>query len=104
MKKTELGKIQIHPLITPAVQGSKNLRQVQDRLQSLFLRIVRESHVKRVGYVAGVISSDGDHKMQENIEKLMFYTDRLRDMHQFPIFSPTDIFTKQVYEELREMH
>lgn len=62
------------------------------------LETVRSEGIKRIGYVSGIISSDGPDKIQENIERLKKYTDFVRASHKFPVFSATDIFTKQVYE------
>ena len=53
---------------------------------------------KRIGYVSGIVSSDGPDKIQENIERLKRFTDSVRSTHQFPVFSATDIFTDRIYE------
>ena len=53
---------------------------------------------KRIGYVSGIISSDGPDKIQENIERLKRFTDTVRSAYQFPVFSATDIFTDEIYQ------
>ena len=62
------------------------------------LQEVKEKGQTRIGYVSGIISSDGPDKIQENIERLQRITEILRGNHKFPIFSATDIFTNEVYE------
>src|SRR3989344_8301647 len=62
------------------------------------LQEVKEKGQTRIGYVSGIISSDGPDKIQENIERLQRITEILRGNHKFPIFSATDIFTSEIYE------
>lgn len=67
------------------------------------LKEAKRKHVSgRLGYVSGIITSDGDEKILENINRLENYTNDIRKIQKFPIFSPTDI-SNDVYARLQEM-
>lgn len=55
----------------------------------------------RLGYASGIISSDGPVRLQVNIKRLVVYTERIRSRIDFPIFSPTDIFSYEVFDKLK---
>lgn len=62
------------------------------------LEYVRQEGITRIGYVSGIISSDGPDKIAENRIRLNRITDLLRSTEQFPIFSAVDIFSDHIYE------
>lgn len=86
--------------ISFAVAHAKNLDEVQELLTSLFRNLKEEGNLLRVGVIAGVLSADGPEYLDQNIKRLETYTDYIRSRHTFPIFSPTDIFTPEMYERL----
>ena len=55
----------------------------------------------KIGYVAGIITSDGDEYMARNRLRLEQYTQEAREKVGFPIFSATDIFTDDLYEKMK---
>ncbi len=58
---------------------------------------------EKLGYVSGIITSDGPSRMKENIVFLGQYTESLRKMHPFPLFSAVDVFDEDVYNRI-QMH
>lgn len=77
--------------------------QAMGEIESLTLGVLEElrREVDRLGYVAGIISSDGLEHVSENCRKLMDATAALRLLHDFPIFSSQDIFTSELYARLQ---
>jgi hypothetical protein len=68
----------------------KTLEELKERVTPA-LRAAANRH-RALGYVSGIISSDGPHRMQNNLALLEEYTKLLRVRVRFPIFSSTDIF------------
>ncbi len=58
--------------------------------------------ITRIGYVAGIITSDGPEYFQANRKRLADYVKKLRKIHKFPMFSAIDVFSSEVYERLKE--
>jgi len=68
------------------------------------LEETKRKHVSgRVGYVSGIISSDGDEKILENTNRLENYTNDIRKIHKFPIFNPPDVFSNDLCARLQEI-
>lgn len=86
-----------------AVRGAHSLPRVKEQIVALFEQMKGENGEKRIGYVAGIIGSDGLEKVAENMQKLAEHTERIRREQDFPIFSSTDIFSEELYERLEEM-
>lgn len=84
-----------------ALAGSTTL----DEALSSALKVIahRKGDQFRVIYVAGPISSDGEHKIVENIERLMEFQRALaHELGQGAfVFASPSIFTPSVYERLR---
>lgn len=86
-----------------AVLGSANtLLEVRDSLLTLF-RIFKNNGYRQMGYVSGIITSDGPEFVERNIERLAYFTEELRGYKNFPIFSATDVFSQKLFERLDEM-
>ncbi|OGH10799.1 MAG: hypothetical protein A3B38_03805 [Candidatus Levybacteria bacterium RIFCSPLOWO2_01_FULL_36_13] len=68
------------------------LGHVLDAVISLFEKTRKETGDSRIGYVAGIIGSDGENRVDENRKILDRHTQRIRTEYDFPIFSATDIF------------
>lgn len=81
----------------PRLQTVRSFGELLPTVRGVLEKLTLEGK-KRIGYVSGIISSDGPDKIQENIERLKSFTDSVRSTHQFPVFSATDIFTEQIYE------
>ncbi len=56
------------------------------------LRNVKTDEIQKIGYVSGVISSDGPKHIPKNIAVLDTYTEFYRMTIPFPAFSSSDIF------------
>lgn len=82
---------------------STNLAAVRDKVVALFDQTRQRTGTKRIGYVAGIINSDGPEKVEENRQRLAEYTERIREEQDFPIFSATDIFSKELFAKLEEV-
>lgn len=65
------------------------------------LRRVRRGGADRLGYVAGIINSDGPEHAERNFRNLEFYTKILQGRTSFPIFSATEIFHAELLQRLR---
>ncbi len=46
----------------------------------------------RLGYVSGIVSSDGPEKITRNLERLSIYSIKVGHKYKFPVFSSGDIF------------
>ena len=86
--------------IRVAVKESGTLAEVRDNILTLFKYMVEEEGVTQIGYVAAIITSDGEEKVGENIARLQRYTEHVRKTQNYPVFSATDVFTEELYERL----
>lgn len=85
----------MHQLISEKLLTVRSLKDIEEALIPLMAEY-REKH-DRLGYVSGVITTDGPEHVSANIQRLNDHTERLRAVHDFPIFAPTDVFTDFVY-------
>lgn len=76
-------------LICKTICNVSSLSEAEKNLISLFAEIRKTE--ERIGYVAGIINSDGQEFVKTNIEKLDKFTDVIRGNNNFPIFSSIDI-------------
>lgn len=88
--------------ITKSLSHSTTLKEVKDSLLKILEEVQQENKQKRVGYVSGIIFSDGPLHVKRNVKILSDYTVFLRKNNSFPIFSPTDIFYDGLYHNLKE--
>ncbi len=56
------------------------------------LGTIKRDGVKKLGFVSGIISSDGEKHIPANMEALTIYTEFYRTHMPFPVFSATDVF------------
>ena len=77
---------------------SRSLEDILEKLLTLYAQL-KKSH-PRMGYVAGIITSDGPEKEEENREKLHKHTLALEKKLKYPIFSSIDIFSGEVYMKI----
>lgn len=80
------------------IQTAQSLEEIRDGVLIAFGEIGKD--FKRIGYVSGIITSDGPKFVKRNMENLLLYTESLRDKNNFPIFSAGDIFTEEVFERV----
>lgn len=79
------------------------LSQLEILLLPVFDDVAATLHTTHLGYVSGLISGEGDHKIEENLAILQEWTDKVRETQDFPIFGPPDIFNHQMYAILQEL-
>ena len=93
----------MHKNIGPALKNTKTLIHVRDELIKLFKTTKKKNGISKIGYVAGIITSDGPKHFEINRKRLADYARALRKIHKFPVFSSVDVFSKEVYTRLAEM-
>lgn len=79
-----------------------NLDQVKDAIVAAALEVKERQKTARLGYVSGIVGSEGPEHMQRNIAALARHTEIIRANVKYPVFSPTDIFSDQMYAQLEE--
>lgn len=90
--------------IQGAIKGLTKLEKVLNEVNILLSKVRQKSTEKRLGYVAGIITSDGKEHMQKNIDILAKHTEILKKKYGFPIFSAVDIFGNGVYQKLEDFN
>lgn len=86
-----------------ASMNKVDLPNIRDKVLDTLSTIREESQDKRLGYVSGIITSDGAAQIDRNLGILEDHTNRLRTLYPFPIFSATSIFDKRILDDLFEM-
>lgn len=87
-------------LVYAAVKDANDFTLVLNRVIEILWQSKRKG-VQRIGYVAGLVSSDGQEKIQENLERLNFYTNLLSKKYpKAKFFSAADIFNEDLYKRL----
>lgn len=86
-------------IIKPALTDAKTLDEVKDGMLSVF-SILRSKGILQIGYVSGIISSDGADKIPQNLARLSLYTNTIRDSTSFPVFSPTCVFDNHLFTRI----
>jgi hypothetical protein len=74
-----------------------------EELTEVIIIILKDSHQKannQLGYVSGIITSDGPDYIKRNFKVLEKYTEKLRQTKNYPIFSATDIFHTELLSRL----
>lgn len=90
--------------IQSAIKGLTKLENVLSKINILLSKARQKSTEKRLGYVAGIISSDGIEHMQKNIDILARHTERIKEQYGFPMFSAVDVFGNGVYQKLEDFN
>lgn len=91
--------------IGPALKNATTLFHVKKELIKLFKATKNQTGggIIRIGYVAGIVNSDGPQYFEINRKKLANHAGKLRRIHKFPMFSAVDVFSDYVYAQLEEM-
>ncbi len=90
--------------ILDVMSNVEHLDHVYEKMLLAFKNAKKKKNAKRIGYVAGIIGSEGPEHVENNLKKLMDYTMTIRKKHDFPIFSATDVFKETgLLETLQEM-
>ena len=83
------------------LKGSTTLKDISTRLIELLNQLHQEGN-PQIGYVAGMISSEGPENIQKNLDILERRTQELSKIYNFPLFSQNDIFTDDVYKQIKQ--
>lgn len=75
-----------------------DLSMVYDGLIGLLGEVSAGGKIK-IGYVSGIITSDGEEHVDRNMELLRRNTSRIRESVDFPVFSAADIFHNESYDK-----
>jgi hypothetical protein len=89
-------------LIYPEIKHATRLSHVEAGLINVLHTVKKTGNHKKLGYVSGIITSDGPDKTEENIKILEKYTLAVRNRVDFPIFSGVDVFDDRIYGQLEE--
>ncbi len=90
---------EIQKEIGEAVTSAKNIEEVKTILLNV-LKSARENGVERIGYVAGLITSEGPENIDKNVKRLIRYADDIRSKNNFPIFASTDVISDDLFTKL----
>jgi hypothetical protein len=82
-----------------AVKNAKSIAEVKEGVL-LVLKELKNQGNRRIGYVSGLITSEGSENMAKNVQRLVKFTDFVRSQNNFPIFSPTDVVSDELFERL----
>lgn len=80
-----------------------NLDHVREGVLETFIEVKSKVPTSQIGYVSGIITSDGPEFIERNLKVLASNTEEIRKKHPFPVFSPTDIFDNALFARLMEM-
>ncbi len=84
------------------IKDSTTLTHVAEGLIKVFKEVRTAEKSEKLGYVSGIITSDGNKKIKDNMNRLEKYTIALRNKLSFPVFSGVDVFEDRVYSKLEE--
>ena len=87
-------------IMRDTVRDANSLNEVRDRLAQMFAGVRQGETMTKIGYVSGIISSDGPDHIQDNLKRLEEHAERIRMREQIAIFSPVDVFDDQLYARL----
>ena len=88
--------------IQKAIENSTNLKHVEKAILEIFKEVKKDN--SKIGYVAGIVTSDGEENMMRNIKRLDELTEKLRKKSNFPVFSSVDIFGGGIYDKIEDFH
>lgn len=85
--------------IAAAVKEANSLDQVKSALFTVFKEYRKMGHT-RIGYVSGIITSEGPENIDRNVKRLDEFTEHVRKTQTFPIFSSTDVFDTALFARI----
>lgn len=95
------GGVKMEKKIGAVLKNAKNLVHVRTELFKLF-KATKNGAETKIGYVAGIINSDGPKYFQRNRKRLVNHAAKLRKQHKFPMFTAVDVFPEKIYKNLEE--
>ena len=85
-------------LIEETVRNASSIDEVKTLLISLLRKIRQDSN--RIGYVAGLITSEGPENIDKNVRRLVKFTSDIRSENNFPIFASTDVISDALFKKI----
>jgi len=104
VQSTSLSGDHIQSLFRRKMESVKNLESAEKGIVMGLVRLretVREKS-DRIGFVCGVLTSDGPEFLDANLARHRNYTSSLREAFLFPVFSATDVFDDKLLERLKD--
>lgn len=86
-------------IIRPALVEARTLDEVKTGVLSV-LSDFRNKGFSQIGYVSGIISSDGPAKISQNLLRLAEHTKNISYSNTFPVFSPTCVFDDNLFKRI----
>ena len=80
----------------------RNFEDAYGHVVHVLRKFRQEYHYPQIGYVSGVLTSDGPYRVLDNREELIRLAGVLQEMHHFPIFTLQDAFTPETLRRLKE--
>ena len=80
----------------------RNFEDAYGHIVHALRKFRNEYNYPRIGYVSGILTSEGPHRVLQNREELIRLAGVLQEMHHFPIFTLQDIFTPETLRLLKE--
>lgn len=90
--------------IYQAISHSTKLSHVKEGVLQVLNGVRERGQKQQIGYVSGIISSEGPKNIPRNMRRLEAYTDLIRKQYSFPIFSATDVFGNGMHGKLEEFY
>ncbi|MCL5435555.1 MAG: hypothetical protein M1275_00505 [Patescibacteria group bacterium] len=87
-------------LFFEAIGEAENLEEVYKGLLSVLNQLNRRRDM-RIGYVAGIITSEGLEHAEKNFKRLDRFTSALRERRGFPMISAPEVFDGEVFVRQR---
>lgn len=88
--------------LAKVLENVQNVNEVRVVVLSLLKEIREVRKQKHIGFVSGIIYSDGLEFKYRNVKRLLAYTEKLRKEIPYPIFSAEDVFYSGLFEKLPE--
>ncbi len=79
----------------PHTDVATSLKQVHEIVLPLLKELQNKHESHRIGYVAGIVASDGVNKIPENLGILAEHTQKIREQNSYPILCASDIFSPE---------
>lgn len=87
-------------IIKKHADKKNSLEEVKVAVLEALKEISLISDSGRLGYVSGIMTSDGPEYTERNIKILEQYTEDLRNTNNFPVFSATDVFDQELFRRI----
>lgn len=84
------------------LHNSSDLKSVEKTLLAYLEKLRNIKKRERIGFVSGIVFSDGEEYVKRNIKILHDRTDKVRKKHNFSIFSAYDVLYNGLFWKLPE--